>query len=272
MKKKTFTIFGHTGFIGSHLKKRLQYHKLILPKRGEIILNKNLGNIIYCVGSDLWKKNPYDSFHANLGYVPEILKNNKFSSFNFLSSIKVYDNVYSAKESSTLKVNPNDPNAYFKIKKICAESILFSQTKKFKVIRLGNIYGNNFNAPLALSTFIRDAIKLKKINLTVNENSLKDYLSIEDAINLILLIINKGKKNIYNVASGKRVSFNKITSEIKKITNCKVLKSNKKVKINEPKIDIKRIKNEFKFKQSSNLLNDLKNLILEFKKKNNINE
>jgi len=113
MKKKTFTIFGHTGFIGSHLKKRLQYHKLILPKRGEIILNKNLGNIIYCVGSDLWKKNPYDSFHANLGYVPEILKNNKFSSFNFLSSIKVYENVYSAKESSTLKVNPQRSQCLF---------------------------------------------------------------------------------------------------------------------------------------------------------------
>ena len=271
MKKKTFTIFGHTGFIGSHLKKRLQYHKLILPKRDEIILNKNLGNIIYCVGSDLWKKNPYESFHANLGYVPEILENNKFSSFNYLSSIKVYENVYSTRENSILKVNPNDPNAYFKIKKICAESILFSQTKKFKVIRLGNIYGNNFNAPLALSTFIRDSVKLKKINLTVNGSSLKDYLSIDDAIDLILQIINKGKKNVYNVASGKRLSFNKITTKIKKITNCKILNTNKSLKINEPKIDIKRIKSEFKFKQSSNLLDDLENLILEFKKKN-INE
>jgi len=77
MKKKTFTIFGHTGFIGSHLKKRLHYHKLILPKRGELIFNKNLGDIIYCIGSDLWKKNPYQSFHANLGYVPEIISNNK---------------------------------------------------------------------------------------------------------------------------------------------------------------------------------------------------
>ena len=50
------------------------------------------------------------------------------------------------------------------------------------------------------------------------------------------------------------------------------MNSNKAVKINEPKIDIKRIKNEFKFEQSSNLLDDLKNLILEFKKKNNLNE
>ena len=88
MKKKTFTIFGHTGFIGSHLKKRLQYHKLILPKRGEIILNKNLGNIIYCVGSDLWKKNPYDSFHANLGYVPEILKIINFHLLIFFLQLK----------------------------------------------------------------------------------------------------------------------------------------------------------------------------------------
>ena len=271
MKKKTFTIFGHTGFIGSHLKKRLHYHKLILPKRGELIFNKNLGDIIYCIGSDLWKKNPYQSFHANLGYVPEIISNNKFTSFNFLSSIKIYENIHTAKENSILKVNPNDPNSYFKITKICAESFLSSH-KKIKVIRLGNIYGNNFNAPLALSTFIRDSVRLKKINLTVNGNSLKDYLSIDDAVNLILLIIDKGKKNIYNVASGKRLSLKQITTTIKKITNCKILNSNKNLNISEPKINIQRIKDEFRFKQSSNLLSDLERLILEYKKKNNINE
>ncbi len=269
MKKNIYTIFGHTGFIGSHLKKKLKYHKLILPKRDEIIFKKDLGNIIYCIGSDLWKKHGYEAFHANLGYIPEIINKNKFSSFNYLSSIKVYGNVQTTEENSMLKINPNDPNAYFMIKKICAESYLSSQKKKFKIIRLSNIYGNNFNAPLALSAFIRDSIRLKKINLTINGSSLKDYLSIDDAVNLILLIINKGKKNIYNIASGKRLSLNQITKKIKKITNCKILFSNKNLKINEPKINTQRIRNEFKFKQSSNLLDDLENLILEFK--NSIN-
>ena len=140
-----------------------------------------------------------------------------------------------------------------------------TQKKRFKIIRLSNIYGDNFNAPLALSNFIKNSVKLGKINLTINKKSLKDYLSIDDAIHLILTIINKGKKNIYNVASGKRISLDQITKKIQKITKCKILLSSQNLRINEPKININRIRSEFKFKQSSHLLKDLNNLLLDFK-------
>ena len=39
-KKYTFTIFGHTGFIGSHLKKKLKNQKLILPKRNQLLFKQ----------------------------------------------------------------------------------------------------------------------------------------------------------------------------------------------------------------------------------------
>ena len=267
--KRTFTIFGHTGFIGTHLKKKLQNHNLILPNKKEIFINKNLGNIIYCIGSDHWKTDVYNSFEANLGYIPKILKCNKFSTFNFLSSIKVYGNVNETNESSKLKVSLNNPNAYYMIKKICAESIILSQKKKFKIIRLSNIYGDNFDAPLLLPTFIRDSVKFKKIFIKINQNSLKNYLNVNDAVNLISLIINKGKENIYNIASERRISLKMIAEKIKKKTNCKIFLSNQKLIMSEPKISILKIKKEFNFKETSSLLRDLDNLILEFKKKNN---
>lgn len=267
--KKTFTIFGHSGFIGTHLKKKLQQHNLILPNKNDLFINKNLGNIIYCIGSDRWKTDIYNSFEANLGYIPKILNHNKFSTFNFLSSIKVYGNKNKTNENSILKVSLNNPNAYYMIKKICAESIILSQKKKFKIIRLSNIYGDNFDAPLVLPTFIRDSIKFKKIYIKINQKSLKNYLNINDAVNLILLIINKGKENIYNLASDRRVSLKAIAKKIQKKTNCKIFLSNQKLIINEPKINILKIKKEFNFKESSNLLKDLDNLILDFKKQNN---
>ena len=52
--------------------------------------NKNLHNIIYCIGSDNWIKDPKGSFDANLGIVPKIIFNNKFASFTFLSTVRVY--------------------------------------------------------------------------------------------------------------------------------------------------------------------------------------
>lgn len=266
--KKTFTIFGHTGFIGTHLKKKLQKYNLILPNKNEIFINKNLGNIIYCIGSDNWKTDIYNSFEANLGYIPKILNHNKFSTFNFLSSIKVYGNANDTNENSELKVSLNNLNAYYMIKKICAELLILSQKKKFKIIRLCNIYGNNFDAPLVLPTFIRDSIKFKKISIKINQNSLKNYLSINDAVNLILSIIIKGNENIYNLASNKRISLKTIAEKIKKKTGCRIFLSNQKLIINEPKINILKIKKEFNFKESSNLLKDLDNLISEYKKLN----
>ena len=41
---------------------------------------------------------------------------------------------------------------------------------------------------------IRDSIKRNKINLTINKNSTKDYIHINDVIDIVFKIIKKGKK------------------------------------------------------------------------------
>ncbi len=264
MKKKTYTIFGHNGFIGSILREKLKGNKLILPSRGQTIFKHHLGDIIYCIGSDLWKKDYYNSYYANLGYLPEIIKKNKFNSFNFLSSSRIYKNSIFGDVDNLLKVNPADKDDYFNIKKICAESYLMSCDKKIKILRLGNLYGNNYNAPILLPTLIRNAINKKLINITINKKSLKDYLSVDDAANIIIKVIKSGKKNIYNIASGERISLQSIANKIKKITNCRIKYSNQKSLKNEAKIDITQIKKEFKFQTKSHLLSDIEKLIKDY--------
>lgn len=263
MEKNTYTIFGHTGFIGSHLKKKLKNKNLILPKKGQFFFKKNLGNVIYCIGSDDWKNDVINSYYANLGFIPEIIKNNKFVSFTYLSSIRIYKK--NSSEEKDVIVNPNNLNDYYNIKKICAESFLLSQNKKIKIIRLSNIYGDNFYSPILLPTLIREALKFKKILININKYSLKNYLGIEDATNIILKIIRRGKKKIYNVSSGKRISIISIANTIQKITNCKIILRNQNIINNEPLIKINKIKKEFKFKISSNLLKNIKHLVKQFK-------
>ena len=267
-KKHTFNIFGHTGFIGSHLKKKLKNQKLILPKRNQFIFKQNLGHIIYCIGSDNWKKDPHNSFLANIGYLPKILNKNKFLSFNYISSIKVYNNLKIGKENSTLKINPLSKEDYFMIKKACAEAYLLAQKKNIKILRLTNIFGDNYKAPLALPAFIRNSVNSKKILLTINKNSLKDYLSIQDAINLIIKIVINGRNNIYNIASSKRVPLIAIAKKIQKVTKCKIILKNQRLIINEPKIDISKIKKEFKFEQSLDIIKSVKFLVEDFIRKN----
>ena len=58
--KKKFTIFGHSGFLGKNIVDFLEKNnfRYFLPKRDKYVFKKNLGNIIYCIGTDDIHKNP----------------------------------------------------------------------------------------------------------------------------------------------------------------------------------------------------------------------
>ena len=67
--KNLYTIFGQ-GFVGINIVKFLKQkkYKFFIPKKGTYKFNKNLHNIIYCIGNDNWIKDPKGSFEANFGY------------------------------------------------------------------------------------------------------------------------------------------------------------------------------------------------------------
>ncbi len=157
-----FTIFGHTGFLGSNLAKFLKKNKIFLPPRNKFIFKKNLGNIIYCIGSDNWKKDTFNSFNANLGFIPTIIEKNNFKSFTFISSSRIYNNANATSENSMFKFDPSNPNEYYNLKKILAENYLIACKKNIKIIRISNICGFSPKSPLVFPMFIKDAIKKKK--------------------------------------------------------------------------------------------------------------
>ena len=158
--KNSYTIFGR-GFVGTNIVKFLKEKKctIFLPKKGKFKFTKNLHNIICCIGSDNWIKDPKGSYEANLGIVPKIIFNNKFSSFTFISSTRVYlgHGKNKTDEKSLIQVNPNIRNFYFNSLKLTAESLCLSlPNKSIKVVRISNLFGNNFtNQIYLLPTLIR---------------------------------------------------------------------------------------------------------------------
>ena len=268
--KNLYTIFGQ-GFVGINIAKFLKQkkYKLFIPKKGKYKFNKDLHNIIYCIGSDNWIKDPKGSFEANLGIIPKIIFDNKFSSFTLISSTRVYlGKSKKTNEDSIIHTNPNNKNFYYNSLKISAESLCLSlPNKKIKVIRMSNLFGDNFtNQVYLLPTLIRNSIKYKKINIYISKNSTKDFIYVNDALDVLLKIIKRGKHRLYNVASGKNIKLSKILKEIKKITNCKINYTYNSNVVKEPKINIKRIINEFNFKTKNNLINFLNHLIINYKK------
>ena len=269
--KNSYTIFGQ-GFVGTNLVKYLKKrkHKVFLPIKGKYKFNKNLHNIIYCIGSDNWIKDPKKSYNANLGLVAKIIYNNKFSSFTLMSSTRLYlgNARNKTKESDLIHINPNIRNYYFNSLKLSAEALCLSFShKRIRVVRMSNLFGNYFSKQIyLLPTLIRDSINNKKINILINKRSSKDFLSVEEAIDVLIKIIKKGKHRLYNVAFGKNIKLFKILNKIKKITNCKISYQNQHKLIHEPIININRIKKEFNFSPQKNLTESLEELILNYNK------
>ena len=272
MKKKNnlYTIFGSSGFFGTNLYKVLKERKkkIFIPKKNKYLFNKNLGNIIYCIGTSESIKNPKNALIANLEILSKILTNNKFQTFTYLSSIRVYSKSSKTKETDKITFNHNEKGVYFKSLKLAAESLCLQMNNpKIKIIRLANVFGHYFsNQIYLLPTLLRQSITKRKISIIINKNSKKNYLNVNDAINVILKIINKSKHQIYNVASDKQISIGQISEKIKKFTNCKVLYKNSNIIVNEPKINIQRIKKEFNFKPEIKFDKEIQKIIRNYKK------
>ena len=268
--KNSYTIFGK-GFVGKNIINFLKNKKynVFSPKKSKYKFNKNLNNIIYCIGNDNSLNDPKGSFDANLGIVSKIIFNNKFDSFTLISSTRVYlgNNKIKANEKNLISINPNINNFFFNSLKVSAESLCLSlPNKKIKVVRMSNLFGDYFtNQIYLLPTLIRDSINKGKINITINKKSSKDFLYINEAIDILFKIITKGKSRLYNVASGNNVELYKIAKKISEITNCKVNYKNQNTLIKEPIIDISKIKNEFNFKPKKDLINFLQHLIVNYR-------
>ena len=92
MKKNTlYTIFGAKGFFGTNLKKYLinSNEKIFLPPKKKYIFKKNLGNIIFCIGTHEALNKPNKALESNLTVLSKVLLNNKFKTFpvNSLSGV-----------------------------------------------------------------------------------------------------------------------------------------------------------------------------------------
>ena len=115
------------------------------------------------------------------------------------------------------------------------------------------MFGRNKNKESFLRKMINDA-KEKNLKVLINKVSAKDYIYIDDVLLGIFKILKYGKKRIYNLASGKKVSINKITKKLKKKFHGHIKYKNQNSFENYPTISIERIQKELKFKLTKNIL------------------
>lgn len=259
------TILGASGFIGSHLVTQLREEQINYwaPDRDDFaIYKRHLGHVIYCIGLTAdFRSRPFDTVVAHVCKLLKILQDCRFDSLLYLSSTRLYKSTIGiAKEEDEIRVNPLSFDDLYNISKAMGESLSLACEKKTRIVRISNVYGGDFASNNFLSAVIKEAILTKRVILRTSLQSAKDYISINDVVDMLIKIATNGRHQIYNLASGTNVSNIELMEKISNQTGCQVEVAPDALTIIFPKISIQRIREEFNF-TPSNVLDDIDKLV-----------
>lgn len=250
-----FTVLGATGVIGQALVSHLceAGHSVSAPIRNDSgIWNRPLGHVIYAIGVTAdFRSRPLDTVEAHVCQLRHCLQSAQFESLLYLSSTRVYSGCSDgnrAVESATLTVNPHHSSDIYNLSKLMGESMCLQAGRAgVRIARLSNVVGgqdsatNNF-----IPSIIREAHS-GQILLRSDLSSAKDYIHINDVVQLLATIAVQGKHNSYNVASGRLLTHEQWVTALKRLTACRVKVQPQAPVLSFPSIDISRIQSEFGF-------------------------
>src|SRR5262249_11928528 len=204
------TVLGASGFIGGRLASRLAEngHHVWRPSRSDLqsLDRRGLGHVFYCIGEGGVTEDPHNAAHAHVNQNPNVLRCWKFASLTYLSSARVYFGAQTATEETSLQVLPDDGGAMFGVMKIAGEQLCFaSDHPAVRAVRLSTVMGFAPKGKSLIPTLIRDAFLRVRMNLAISPQSSRDYIDIEDVIDILPRIAVEGKHRCYNLASGVNV-------------------------------------------------------------------
>ena len=248
-----FTVLGASGYIGSRLVVRLRAdgHAVWAPERGDgSILTRPLGHVIYCIGlTGNFRTRPFDTVQAHVGLLAELLQHAKFDSLLYLSSTRVYQGAERTDEDAPLTVLPGAPSYLYNLTKLTGESLCRSCGRDgVRVARLSNVVGAGMDPASGnlIATLLQDS-RTGHVVLQSAAESAKDYIHVEDVLDLLPRIAVEGQSPTYNVASGNQTSHAQWLQWLSASTGCSHMVQSGALPQKFAPIDVQRVKTEFGF-------------------------
>jgi len=244
-----FTVLGASGFVGRNLVQHLEKlgHEVFAPPRNHSdILSRPLGHVIYCIGLTAdFRQRPFDTVAAHVSVLATVLEHASFDSFLYLSSTRVYAKSTDTRETAVLPVDSSDPSDLYNLSKLMGESLCLNSGRRVaRVVRLSNVIGFDPTSSNFLASLIREALS-GRIQLRSALASAKDYIAIDDVLELLPRIAVDGKAFIYNVASGRNIANHVLVEDLVELTDCIVEVVDDAPLIAFPAIDVTRLRDEF---------------------------
>jgi len=235
MNKKRVLVFGSSGFVGSSIFKSNYFNSSYKV----IGLNKKFFNLLKKSSivkiKKIIKKNDYLIFCA--GKVP--VKNfvdfdiNMKIFYNFLETFNIKrikkiiyissDAVYRDTRGIITEKSKTEPNSLHGLLHLLRERILINMGKNILILRPTLIYGSNdTHNGYGPNKFIRSVKKSDNIFLFGKGEERRDHIHIDSVVRLIYVGIKNDLKGVYNIASGKIVSFYELAKHINQISGKKI--------------------------------------------------
>lgn len=214
----TTTILGADGFIGRNLAARLQANgeECWLPRRDDpAIFARPLGRVFFCIGLTAdFRSRPFDTVDAHVVALSRLLQRADFGQLIYLSSTRVYSGLASAEEDQALHVLPQQPDTLYNLSKLMGESLALSYCHGCQVVRLSNVLGPGMGASNFVGSLVAEAQQTGKVQLHTGLASEKDYIWIDDAVDGLITIAERGRQQIYNLAGGRNLSHGDIVAPL----------------------------------------------------------
>lgn len=215
------TVLGASGFIGSNIITKLTSDNIpfYAPSKTENLIPTDLGDVIYCIGLTAdFRTKPFETVAAHVCKLNEVLSTCKFSSLTYLSSTRVYINSTAdfVAETDKITIDPTDPDDLYTLTKLTGERLCLSSGRNTKIVRLSNVLGKADSPTNFLFQIIKDIREKGDVELHQTLSSAKDYILIDDVVDLLINIALKGNEQVYNLASGINTTNAEIIDTLKK--------------------------------------------------------
>ena len=233
-------ILGHTGFIGKNLMKYLERKlpevEIVGKSSGDIDLTSDkcttllencfLSNTILVILSGIKRQfgDSIDNFEKNLKMIENVcraLSNKKIGRVIYFSSVVVYGedipNLAITEETQII------PRTYYALAKYASEQLLLMEVKKeiknLLILRPTTVYGpGDTDDTYGPEKFTNAAINNNKIELWGDGSEYRDFIYIDDLLEIFYRLICKNSKGIFNIATGKSYSFRDVIAVVESIS------------------------------------------------------